>query len=228
MAHERRAGGLLRGAETKVQWCLCSFFRARRLCSRTCGRRFGDVRRISRATRGPAEVGYTAQVFRGKVKGKSCYRGSRDGYIAADRRPVEEGVPCGRRRVVAAAAAMPLKVDAAHDYVPLLAQEEYRYQIIAEGHCGWSDRLRLALFMGSRGRVLFLLSKRRRRSSVRVPVARLRRASPRASSSDSPARGVAAIVPRTLQLAAAASPRPVPRTLQLAAAASLRPAPRTL
>ena len=45
-------------------------------------------------------------------------------------------------------AAYPDLIDAAHDYVPLLQQEEYRYQIIAEGHCKLSDRLRLALFMG--------------------------------------------------------------------------------
>ena len=56
--------------------------------------------------------------------------------------------PCGRRALMSRGAAYPDLVDAAHDYVPLLQQEEYRYQIIAEGHCGWSDRLRLALFMG--------------------------------------------------------------------------------
>ena len=35
------------------------------------------------------------------------------------------------------------------DFVPLGAQDEYRYAIYAEGHCGWSDRLRFMLFMGA-------------------------------------------------------------------------------
>lgn len=86
-------------------------------------------------------------VFRGKVLGKSCFDYDLEKIVPTDQRPLDSQ-PCGRRALIAVGAAHPALVDAAHDYVPLLAQEEYRYQIIAEGHCGWSDRLRLALFMG--------------------------------------------------------------------------------
>ena len=86
-------------------------------------------------------------VFRGKVRGKSCFDYDSEMIVPTDQRPLDSQ-PCGRRALMSRGAAYPDLVDAAHDYVPLLQQEEYRYQIIAEGHCGWSDRLRLALFMG--------------------------------------------------------------------------------
>jgi hypothetical protein len=56
----------------------------------------------------------------------------------------------GRRRALFAAAnRRPDKFDVHMDFVPLGAQDEYRYAIYAEGHCGWSDRLRFMLFMGA-------------------------------------------------------------------------------
>uniref|UniRef100_A0A6S8BPF8 Glycosyl transferase CAP10 domain-containing protein n=1 Tax=Aureoumbra lagunensis TaxID=44058 RepID=A0A6S8BPF8_9STRA len=91
-------------------------------------------------------------IFRGQVQGKSCWSG--DSYnqgIGPQSSILDQyGLPsCGRRRLFSLGAKWPRRFDIDFDRIPLLAQEVYRYQIYAEGHCGWSDRLKFLLFMGS-------------------------------------------------------------------------------
>ena len=79
--------------------------------------------------------------FRGQVQGKSCWY--------KDRLGTDHSTQCGRRKLFIEASEYPEKFDVDFNFVPLLAQERYRYLIYAEGHCGWSDRLRFLLFLRS-------------------------------------------------------------------------------
>lgn len=88
-------------------------------------------------------------IFRGGVLGKSCWRGPGQGLNSSDLAKYGDWRLCGRRALFAAANRRPDKFDVHMDFVPLGAQDEYRYAIYAEGHCGWSDRLRFMLFMGA-------------------------------------------------------------------------------
>lgn len=96
-------------------------------------------------------------IFRGRTKGQSCWPRndpSREAGVASQTND-ESGIPrCGRRRLHVLASRFPDQFDVGYDYIPLLEQyQRNRYQIYAEGHCGWADRLRFLLF--SRSSALF-------------------------------------------------------------------------
>ncbi|KAJ8607065.1 hypothetical protein CTAYLR_009896 [Chrysophaeum taylorii] len=84
-------------------------------------------------------------IFRGQTKGQSCWRRRNDEGVGPQVASLDPA--CGRRRLRVVASRRPDRFDVDYDHVPLLAQERYRYQIYAEGHCGWSDRLRYLLFL---------------------------------------------------------------------------------
>lgn len=97
---------------------------------------------IARRSPGPAD---SRAVFRGSTKGRSCW--PRDRVGLGNQTVDDAGVPrCGRRRLRVAASRWPARFDVAYDAIPLLDQQRYRYHVYAEGHCGWSDRLKFLLF----------------------------------------------------------------------------------
>lgn len=106
-----------------------------------------DTLEPNRASR-PWNTRDSRAVFRGQTKGQSCWsRDRRDGIAAQHGLFDLQGLPaCGRRRLHVLASMWPRRFDVAYDHIPLLRQEDYRYQIYAEGHCGWADRLRFILF----------------------------------------------------------------------------------
>ena len=91
--------------------------------------------------RGPAP-----QPAGGKARGKSCFDYDSEMTVPTGLCCLDSQ-PCGRRALMSRGAAYPDGERARH-YVPLLQQDEYRYQIIAEGHCSGRTEPRLALCAG--------------------------------------------------------------------------------
>ena len=85
-------------------------------------------------------------IFRGNFHGKSCW----DGDVRAGRGVSKKnGDSCGRRRLLQIGALNQDVFDVGFDYIPLQAQEGFMLSISLEGHCGWSDRGKYLIFMGS-------------------------------------------------------------------------------
>jgi hypothetical protein len=87
-------------------------------------------------------------IFRGQVEGKTCWSG--DPSEATGKAKLSE---CGRRKLLLIGAyhadAMDFDFASAEssNYIPLQEQSKYSANVVVEGHCGWSDRLRYMLIM---------------------------------------------------------------------------------
>jgi len=79
-------------------------------------------------------------VFRGEISGKSCWSGSPSSIVSSSK-------DCGRRKLMKKAAQRPDLIDFSFKYLPLMEQEKFRLTFVAEGHCGWVDRLKFLLHM---------------------------------------------------------------------------------
>ena len=84
-------------------------------------------------------------VWRGHVKGKSCWSGVIGEGVVAGRKDES----CGRRKLMKIASfnedVFDVEMD---DYIELQRQAVYAVNLAVEGHCGWSDRAALLAHMG--------------------------------------------------------------------------------
>jgi len=107
----------------------------------------GLITNMSRAS--PLHTRVPQAVFRGGTQGKSCWTGEPGSEIAVHRNA--QALHCGRRALRKKMLEPDTRAlyNVGYDFLDARSQLQYQAVLYAEGHCGWADRGRFMLHMGS-------------------------------------------------------------------------------